>query len=250
MAVRKKAIAPPSCPMWLATYGDLVTNVLVFFVLLVSMSEVKTDDRFEAFLQALQEAFGYVGGFNQAPFEELIDVKNAPLAELLVVPIDPKELGRSDERGVRGRHEAVTRLRPGERYDQGGKFRFSELSAELTPENEALIAGYAEKVRGLRTQIEVRGHCNPRPVDGTGLADHFELSYRRARAVADALVRHGIAPERLVLVAAGTNEPIAVGSYTPPEREANDLVEVLQVNRRVDEFTAPTAGAAADDARD
>jgi chemotaxis protein MotB len=243
MAVKKKEVPPPSCPLWLATYGDMVTNILVFFVLLVSMSEIKKDEQFMAFMEALREAFGYVGGMKQVPFEEALDVKNVDLAEMLVIPIRPYNWSEAPDPGVRGKQTMVTNIRHEEKFVLGGKFRFPELSAALQPEHQPLIAEYVEKLRGLRTQIEVRGHCSRLPVDGTPFANHFELSFARARAVADALVQSGVEPDRIVVVGAGANEPIAVEAYTPAERQENDRVEVLQVNRRVEDFAPNTSPA-------
>jgi flagellar motor protein MotB len=91
-------------------------------------------------------------------------------------------------------------------------------------------------VRGLRTQIEVRGHCNPRPVDGTKFADHFDLSYQRARAIADGLIAHGVDADRILIVAASTHQPVTRRNYTATERQANDIVEVVQLPQRVEQF--------------
>jgi len=246
MAIERKKRPEPSCPLWLATYGDLVTNMLVFFVLLVSMSELKQDDRFKSFMQALREAFGYVGGMDELPLEEVLEPKNVDLMQMLVVPIRPFDWSESPDPGVRGRYHQVTALRREDKFELGGKFRFPELSATLQPEHDTLIAEYVEKLRGHRTQIEVRGHCSRRPLDGSGFSDHFELSVARARAVAAALVAHGVEPERIVIVGAGTNEPIATQAYTSAERQENDRVEVLQVNRHVDYEAAESNLPAAD----
>ena len=65
MAVKKKPAAESAgAPLWMVTYGDMVTLLLTFFVMLLAMSEVKKDDRFIDFMQAIREAFGYVGGPN------------------------------------------------------------------------------------------------------------------------------------------------------------------------------------------
>lgn len=236
MAVAKKARKEPSCPLWLATYGDMVTNMLVFFVLLLSMSEIKKEELFIEFMRTVREAFGYIGGLEQIPLETVMDVRNVPLAETLIIPIHPEDLSPSPDEGVVGKHNKVVKVRPPDRYDQGGKFNFSELSAELTDDVRNAVSAYAENLRGLRTQIEVRGHCNPRPVDGSAFRDHYDLSYRRAHVVADELIRCGVDPARIVVVAASTHEPVTRRNYTSVERQANDLVEVVQINRRVDEF--------------
>ncbi|MBU0639945.1 MAG: OmpA family protein [Planctomycetes bacterium] len=233
---RKKASPMEGAPLWMVTYGDMVTLLLTFFVMLLAMSEVKEDDRFLDFMQAIREAFGYSGGVQQAPLDEVEVPRNVNLTEMLLIPIRPEDFSQSPDAGPRGQHSTVTNIRPGAVYVAGGKVQFRELSVVLTPEQEAGLVDYAEVLRGYKTQIELRGHCSPRPVDGTRFADHFDLSYQRARAVARALVHMGIDPQRLVLIASGTNEPIAVDAYTEVEREQNDVVEIMQVDRRVDEF--------------
>ncbi len=238
MAMAKKEKKEPSCPMWMATYGDLVTNMLVFFVLLLSMSEIKKEDKFLEFMQAVQEAFGYVGGTHHLPVEETLDVKNVPLQQMLVVPAQPENLSPTQDRGPIGKHDRVTRSRPVERYEEGGQFNFGVLSTELDEQAQLGIASYAEQVRGLRTQIEVRGHCSRRPVDDLGFHDYYEFSFARAKAVADELIRQGVDPARIVVVAAATNEPVSRRNYTDSARAGNDIVEVLQINKRVEEHGA------------
>ncbi len=248
MAIAKKKKSEPSCPLWLATYGDMVTNMLVFFVLLLSMSEVKKDRNFIEFMQAIREAFGYIGGLRAVPYEQVFDPKNVPLAELLIVPVNPEEWAKSPDESVDGKHTAVTALRPREYYDMAGKFMFDQLSAEMSDRNKQLAIRYAEeKLRGLHNQIEVRGHCSRFPVDGSGFADHYALAFERARAVADVLVQHGVERDRIVIVAAGTNEPVVTDAYTVAERQQNDRVEVRQLNRLVGEYGAPPPDEQTDD---
>ncbi|MFQ5807360.1 MAG: flagellar motor protein MotB, partial [Phycisphaerae bacterium] len=93
-----------------------------------------------------------------------------------------------------------------------------------------------EQLRGYTTLIEVRGHCNKRPVEGTAFADHLDLSFQRARAVAAELIRNGINPQRVLVVGAGTTQPITRSSSEPGERQRNDVVELLQVDQTVHEF--------------
>jgi chemotaxis protein MotB len=242
VAVKKRESKEPSCPLWLATYGDMVTNMLVFFVLLLSMSEIKKEERFIEFMQAVREAFGYVGGLQALPIDQPLDVKNVDLAQMIIIPTRPENLSESPDPGVRYKHHTVRTIQRGDHFVRGGKFFFDELSHELSAANEALAAEYAEKLRGFRTQIEVRGHCSLFPVDDTGYGDHFGLAMARARAVADALVRHGIAPERIILASAGANEPTVVSAYTPAQRRENDRVEVFQLSKYVEEFGEEASG--------
>ena len=49
--------APPAAPDWTMTYGDLMSLLLTFFVMLVSMSEMRNTDKYRGVADALQERF-------------------------------------------------------------------------------------------------------------------------------------------------------------------------------------------------
>ena len=61
MAKRK----PPKgsdIPEWVVTYGDLMSLLLCFFILLVAFSEPKKPDEFRKVLEKIREALGFKGG--------------------------------------------------------------------------------------------------------------------------------------------------------------------------------------------
>jgi flagellar motor protein MotB len=200
---RKKEQAGGGAPEWMVTYGDMVTLLLTFFVMLLAMSEVKKDARFVDFMQAIKEAFGYVGGVEQTPLEEVETPRNIDLTEMLIIPVRSKDFSESDDEGLRGRQHSVTNIRRGDRFDVGGKLYFSPLGDGVSDENRERLG---------------------------------ELAYARARSVADALKSFGIDEQRLIIVSAGINEPVARQAYTSAEREQNDVVEILEMNSRVGEL--------------
>src|SRR5690606_21337153 len=51
--------APPGVAEWVVTYGDMMSLLLTFFIMLVSMSEVKEDEKYRAVMEALQHYLGY-----------------------------------------------------------------------------------------------------------------------------------------------------------------------------------------------
>jgi chemotaxis protein MotB len=237
MAVKKKdAPVAAGAPAWMVTYGDMVTLLLTFFVMLLAMSEVKKDERFIDFMQAIKEAFGYVGGAQTLPTDLTEIPKNVELATMLIVPPNPCNLSQSPDEGLRGKHSNVTRIRPGERFAVGSPILFPSGSASLTDGELARIAAQAEQLEGYSTLIEVRGHCSLLPVASGAFQDHADLAYQRARAVRQALIDCGIAPKRIILVAAGTIQPVKDRAYTRTEKQQNDLVEILQIDQNVDEF--------------
>ena len=237
MAIAKKqAKQEEGAPAWMVTYGDLVTLLLTFFVLLLAMSEVKKEEQFLDFMESVREAFGYVGGVKTVPTEEVNIPRNIQLSQMLVIPVNWENFSKSPEAGVRGKQPRTRDNRPGDVFVIGGRIQFSSLSAEITEQEQASIPPLAQELRGLSTMLKVIGHCSQRPTQGTKFADHFELSYRRACAVRDALVAEGINERRILIEVAGTNNLVTQRAYTDPDRSQNDLVEITQIDLRVDDL--------------
>lgn len=237
MAINKKEeAAGGGAPEWMVTYGDMVTLLLTFFVLLLTFMEPKQEDLVQQLLESLRMEFGYQGGTHSLPTDVDMPVRNVPLMQLLQIPMQPKDLSPTDEDGPRGQDTTVSNIRKPDYFDKGGKFSFPELSATLALGEKQRLREYAEKLRGYATMIEIRGHCNKRPTDGTEFKDHYDLSYQRARAVADVLLEAGIDPRRLLIMVAGTARPVTREAYNVDEREKNDLVEILQRDRKFSDF--------------
>lgn len=100
---------------------------------------------------------------------------------------------------------------------------FAVNKAELNSEAKAELKQFAAQMADLPdTDITIYGHT-----DNTGSASVNEkLSLKRAKAVADYLIRHGIAKDRIVYEGHSFNEPIA----------SNDTPEGQAQNRRVEIF--------------
>ena len=60
----KKCKCPPEgAPEWVVTYGDMMSLLLTFFIMLVSLSELKKDGgTLRAMLDSINEAFGPTEG--------------------------------------------------------------------------------------------------------------------------------------------------------------------------------------------
>ena len=53
---------PPGVPEWVVTYGDMMSLLLTFFIMLVLLSEVVAEKKYRAILEAIQEYGAYAGG--------------------------------------------------------------------------------------------------------------------------------------------------------------------------------------------
>jgi len=221
----------------MVTYGDMMGLLLCFFVTLVSMSEIKKDQRFQEALESIRTAFGYEGTIGALPVAT--SSKNSLVEQLnkVIVPDRTKQEGDSDDAAMDGRVFRVTSVREGVHVEIGGAVSFDRFQATLKPEGTELLRRLAEKTVGHNTVINVRGHATPEPLPpDSPYRDPMDLSTARARNVADVFTQFGIRPERLRIVGAGSYEPLLAQAYTEERQAANRRVEVIVTEAIVDDF--------------
>jgi len=226
----------------MVTYGDAMTLLLCFFVILVSMSELKQDERFQKVMESLRRAFGgYVGSVGATPIKN--DPTNTLIARLLEldVPVHTEKMGDSEEEGIHGKKIRVTNVRNGIEVVVGGRITFERFSAALLPEGRALVANTAERLRGYNTKILIRGHATREPLPEDSIyEDARDLSYARARAVADELEKNGVRRIRMTLVTVGNTEPLVRQAYTEERRSLNRRVEILVTENLIEDCAGST----------
>lgn len=236
MAKRKRE-EQAGAPAWMVTYGDMMSLLLCFFVMLVAMSQIKADEKFEQVMQSLREAFGYQGGIGRVPTDRPPTLSLLQRLETIVIPRRLQKIGDSHEVGIEGRQFRVTQIREGLQITVGGRIAFDRFSARLKSEAEQLIARVAEKIRGHTTKIEVRGHTTREPLPkDSPFKDWQDLSYHRAKAVAAALIKNGVDPRRVRTTACGASEPLVRQAYEERRRALNRRVEIIVNEALVSDF--------------
>ena len=239
---RQKGGNAGGAPAWMVTYGDMMTLLLCFFVIIVAMSEIKKEDRFRQVLESIRQAFGYESSLEVAPGD--LTPVNALIRQLerIVVPRNINKEGDVDEEGIDGRVEKVTDVREGIQIVVGGRIAFDRFSAVLKETAERRIAQVADKIRGKNTKIIIRGHATREPLPEDSLYDDpLDLSYARARAVADVLVDQGVRPARIRLEANGDRESLVRQAYTEKRRAVNRRVEIIVTEALLRDYAGKTA---------
>ncbi len=211
-------------PAWMVTYGDMVTLLLCFFVLLFSMSEIKKD-KLKKTMRAFQAQFGVLPKY-KATVQVFVQAQRMTETESFVL-----------RRGPPGRHTAVQTITEDERVKRviGGKELFEPNSARLRPYGQQLLREQvAPDLRGYKNRIEVRGHTAKAPYGPDAeFQDAWELGYRRAKAVMRYLVDAcGIDERRFRVVSCGDNEPQGK-NLTAAGREKNRRVEVIMTEDEI-----------------
>lgn len=215
----------PGIPEWVVTFGDMMSLLLTFFIMLVSMSEIKKDEQFQAMLDSMRRQFGH-----EASMASLIPGQSTPTNAAMQSIASMGRAKRKDivrggnkVKSVTGEDNLVRTIRPGRDTTVGGVVFFGEDNVELTDESRARLDEIAAQVRGKPQKIEVRGHTSRKPTDGV---DHWDLAYQRGRTVEKYLVEVGIDPERIRVSAAGKHEPLD-NRLDETSRKRNARVEVL-----------------------
>lgn len=244
MAMSKKCNCPPAgAPDWVVTYGDLMGLLLTFFILLLSMSEIKREDEYLTMVKEVQKAFGMAGGGGKIPITDDPTLSMVKVLEFLSFrPNKQQTRSTSEDPGMDGREPQVTRVREGMIFTKGGRITFEPGSAELSDDAKQRIMSVVDEIKGYNNVIEVRGHAAAGElVSGSKYQDLWELSYARARVVMGFLTSRevGIDSQRIRVIAQADHAPVATRVYTIAEQEPNRRVELFQTEALTEEFRRP-----------
>jgi chemotaxis protein MotB len=239
---------------WLITYADMITLLMVLFIVLFSMSQVDLA-KYEKLKTSLSGAFGSTpiqpgtgviqggagvlsSGISPIPMESIADQAEKALAsqqaqqaaqaaehaalehtrEVLVAALDKAGLSGGVGLRVERRGLVVTIASDKVLFDPG--------QAVLRPAGREIIHQLAVPLAALPNPLRIEGHTDDVPIDGT-FASNWELSTYRATTVLRELESaHAVAPARLSATGFADQRPIASNS-TAEGRSRNRRVEIL-----------------------
>ena len=229
----------PGIPEWVVTFGDMMSLLLTFFIMLVSMSELKQEQRFMAMVESFRQQFGH-----DRSDASLIPGDSRPRNTTHKEHVHAQgrskrqhqQEGGADEESIIGEKEKVQIVRPGEDTSIGGVVFFEEDSVELTEENKRDLHRIIKQIMGKPQKVEIRGHASRRPVDmESGYDDHMDLAYARSRSTRAFLISQGINENRIRLSTAGASEPLYDG-VDQQRLKQNNRVQILMWDERVQDL--------------
>ncbi len=231
MARKKKKAAAMASDGWLVTFGDLVTLLLTFFVLLLSMSSMDRSvlTRITFFTDDLGFLDKRSAGMIPQRIRVIIDALDKPWEILekekrlkdMLFPDDelPPEISRStlDENlRILARPEGVALVLT-------DKLLFSSGGSQLGPGARKLLETVGGVLLYMTAPVNVSGYTDAQ--GGAGAAN-YALSGERALSVLDFFLTRGLPPERFSVSGYGPNWPIA-DNETEEGRAQNRRVEIL-----------------------
>jgi chemotaxis protein MotB len=234
MARRRRHEEHENHERWAIFYGDLVTLLLAFFVVMYSISQVN-EGKYRILSDSLNAAFRGEPT-TVSPIEVGEHAATTLATPVVQLPNDVKsmalrQLAEQAEKAmapliVQGLVDVVKgdgKLSIAIRSD----ILFASGSAGLSADAQPVIRLLGQVLKDFPVDIKVEGHTDNVPVAGGPFPSNWELSAARAVSVVHLLVADGIAPARLSAVGFGEFHP-ALPNSTPDGRNANRRV-VLSV---------------------
>ena len=228
---------PQTAERWLLTYADMITLLMVLFVILYSMSKVETT-KFNALAESLSNAFSMPGvQAHEGEGGHSLSPTNAVLTPQPGTGLSPKRSPKRDSFQEKARSTLDTDIKTGAIHmsteargivlSLAGDTFFKVGSANLEEGTIGTLAKVAELLRGLPNPIGVEGHSdNSLMARGDPLGSNLMLSAARAVAVTEALELLDIRKERLSATGFGDAKP-AKPNDSPEGRAYNRRVEIL-----------------------
>lgn len=227
---------PAHVPDWMLTFGDMMSLLLTFFIMLISMSELKSQEKFQAMADSMRQQFGFeMSSMSFVP--GWVKPRNPKMAKTVALGRSKKlELNEGGINVLAGPKDAESSriFRTGTRTEKGGSIFFQDASYELTEEMKRDLQVLALGIRGTSQKIEIRGHSAPHPgVENADFADPLHLAYTRCLKTMQFLVNElKIEPHRLLISVAGANEPMHLGSDSRKLLQ-NDRVDIYLLDEVV-----------------
>ncbi|HEX4048913.1 MAG TPA: OmpA family protein [Elusimicrobiota bacterium] len=222
---RQKAVLETSSSgseetLWLITLSDLMTNLMLFFLVMYAITRMPETDRMK-FTKTLAKA---LKGEKVKPQTEVVKEEEQQKKEEEDVAAALKKLLQTDDTDV-----VVTEKLIRIRFSRPVWFRSG--SAELQPQAAADLRPICEMLKGLPNAIIVAGHTDDVPIKSTRYKSNWELSSARAAAVRRFMVQDvGISESRMIMAAYGEYKPVA-DNKTPQGRRLNRRIEITVVRR-------------------
>lgn len=230
-------------PEWVVTFGDMMSLLLTFFIMLVSLSEIKEEETYQALVDSMQRQFGYTRTLEALTPGPKRPRQSAyrPLATTGRAKKKDTANGGVPQKAPFGEDPQVRIVRPGQMTAVGSVVFFETGSEDISESADAVIKQLASQLRGKPQKIEVRGHVSAEFAARTkGSDEAIKLGFARAAAVRRILVeREGIDPARFRISSAGDSEPMNKTGRTSATAR-NPRVEVFMLDETVEDLHATT----------
>ena len=227
---------PQGAPSWVMTFADLVTLLMVFFILLFAMGSIE-EEKWKQMKSSLKDALGQEN-IPEAGIREGLDViKERVLDETTIHAVDEvgamvakevEEIASEVEEFVfknklAGKVEVSSDER-GAIITLSDTVMFPPGKSRMTYTGDEIIKQVFDILKQFSYQVKIEGHTDNVPMNTAQYPSNWELSAARAAEVARKLVKAGFNPTNLSIE--------AFAQYRP--KVPNDSRQGRATNRRIE----------------
>ncbi|SFV67396.1 Flagellar motor rotation protein MotB [hydrothermal vent metagenome] len=248
MAKQKCPECEECLPAWLAAFGDLMSLLLCFFVLLLSMSSMDAKKVSEA-IGSLSGAMSVLEGGSKTEISSQRIQESTPIESqdetsdtvnrIKQAAIDANEMmqkAQGPEVTVDEAEKGFVIKLPAALLFKPGSATIENQDALLFLKRVALIVGELPN----DIQVSVQGYTdNTQPGASSPFKDNWELSSARAISVLHELILDGVNPARMSAAGFAQYHPIATNA-TAIGREKNRRVELHFFGKKIEENNKET----------
>ena len=217
-------------PEYMLTYGDMMTLLLCFFVLLLSMAEIDAK-KFEMAASSFQNALN--GVLESMPtvaiHEEVLRPKLGGDAQNKKIAADAarKILQVVEKDGILKKAVSVKVTEKGVAIRISDPVGFKVGSDKIEPKFQGVLLKILGIVKEIPERtIKVEGHTDNIPMKSSRFPSNWELSAARALSVVKLFYKNGEDPKILSAVGYGEFHPVAPNN-TNENRQKNRRIEIF-----------------------
>jgi chemotaxis protein MotB len=197
--------------IWAVTFGDMMTQILAFFILLLALS-VPNVEKFKEIMEQIQAQF------KKKVEPTKLEVVQEQIEKLITDENLTKDVHlTSDTRGI-------VLFASGDLFFKAGE---SELNTEI----KYFLDSINDTIKDVPYKLLVEGHTDDLPIKTDRFPSNWELSSARASSVVKYFIEKGVAPVRLSAVGYAEFKPRF--PKTPENRPQNRRVEIVILRERV-----------------
>ena len=215
---------------WLITYADMITLLLIFFIVMYTLSVVDVK-KFQALSTSLSKAMGAGGMVLDSPGPSVVPGIAGTVSEVSQNSGESSQLENiKKELEAYIKEENLQAKISVTMEERGVVLSFQEEvlfklgSADLTPRAREIITKIGPVLEKVPNYLKIEGHTDNLPINTSHYPSNWELSAARANTVLRELIKDfKIYPQRLSAASYGEYRPLV----------NNDSNENRQTNRRV-----------------
>lgn len=228
MAKKAEPEKAPSHERWLLTYADLITLLMIFFVVMYSLARLDAQ-KFKSLSTSLRIAFG--GGKNI-----IGDYEGSGMVPLPVPAQEELGVAKEDADNYVALHGLQSEVNTtvedrGLIITMQEKLLFQPGKTDINPAARQMLVAMAKLLNTLPNYVRIEGHTDSVPAGGQEHSN-WQLSSQRAANIAQILTEQGgVDPHRVSAIGYADNRPVA-DNKTIAGRAKNRRVEIVLLNRR------------------